>query len=63
MNEAALYQAHRDAQGTDREEQAYAELRAALHVNEPPAGWTPEEDRREELLAESEHLAMRRTAS
>jgi hypothetical protein len=62
MNEAALYQAYRDAQGTDREEQAYAELRAALHVNEPPAGWTADEDRREELLAESEHLAIRRTA-
>jgi hypothetical protein len=31
-----------------------------LRVNEPPPGWTPEEDRREELLAESEHLAMRR---
>lgn len=63
MNESALYQAYRDAQGTDREEQAYAELRAALHVNEPPADWSPEVDRREELLSESEHLAMRRTVS
>jgi hypothetical protein len=62
MSESALYQVYRDAQGTDREEQAYAELRAALHVNEPPVGWTADEDRREELIAESEHLAMRKAA-
>lgn len=58
--ERALYDACRAAAGTEREEATYAELRAALHVNEPPPGWTVEEDIREELLAESELVAMRK---
>lgn len=58
--ERALYDACRDAAGTEREDAAHAELRARLHVNEPPPGWSVEEDIREELLAESELVAMRK---
>ena len=45
-DERALYDAYRAAIGTDREEQAYADLRRAISVNEPPLGWTVEADRR-----------------
>jgi hypothetical protein len=34
----------------------------ALVANQPPPGWSVEEDRREELLAEGEHLALRKVS-
>jgi hypothetical protein len=45
----------------------YDRLRATcglpvLVVNEPPPGWSVEEDRREELLAIGEHLALRKVS-
>jgi hypothetical protein len=45
----------------------YDRLRAArglpvLVVNQPPLGWTVEEDRREELLAIGEHIALRKVS-
>ncbi len=55
-----MYAAYRSAIGTDGEDAAYAEMRAALRVNEPPPGWSVEDDRREELLAEGELLALRK---
>lgn len=58
--EQAANERYRRAIGTPGEDAAHDQLRRVLRVNVPPPGWTPEEDRREELLAESEHLAMRR---
>lgn len=57
--ERAAYERYRRALGTPDEDAAHDQLRRMLRVNEPPPGWTPEEDRREELQAEGEHLAMR----
>lgn len=61
-DERKLYDAYRAAMGTDREDEAYQELRRVLRVNEPPPGWSIEEDIREEHIALGEHLAMRRIA-
>lgn len=58
--ERAAIARYRRAEGNADEEAVYQHMRRVLRVNEPPPGWTPDEDRREELLAESEHLAMRR---
>ncbi|HET9063754.1 MAG TPA: hypothetical protein VFO62_10735 [Candidatus Binatia bacterium] len=60
--ERKVYDAYRAAMGTDREDEAYQELRRALHVNEPPPGWSVEEYIRKEHIALGEHLAMRRIA-
>jgi hypothetical protein len=57
--ERAIYEAYRQAIGTEHEVAAYEEMRRRLRVNEPPPGWTVEEDRREEWTALGEHLALR----
>jgi hypothetical protein len=57
--ERALYEAYRATIGTEHEAAAYEEMRRMLGVNEPPPGWTAEEDRREEWTALGEHLALR----
>lgn len=59
-DERKLYDAYRAAMGTEREDEAYQELRRVLRVNEPPPGWTVEEDIREEHIALGEHIALRR---
>lgn len=58
--ERAAHERYRRALGTPDDGAAYEHMRRVLRVNEPPPGWTPEEDAREELRAESEHLAMSR---